>query len=65
MALSVAHRAYVLELGRVVLSGPADELSHSDEVRSLYLGEDVGEEDVAENSRGEGRALPELTRWTA
>jgi branched-chain amino acid transport system ATP-binding protein len=40
MALSVAHRAYVLELGRVVLDGPADELSRSDRVRRLYLGED-------------------------
>jgi branched-chain amino acid transport system ATP-binding protein len=62
MALSVAHSAYVLELGRVVLSGPAGELAHSDEVRRLYLGEDLeaGHEDPVA-----GRAVPQLARWTA
>lgn len=38
MALSVAHRAYVLETGRIVLSGAAKELSESPEVRKAYLG---------------------------
>ncbi|NLC77522.1 MAG: ABC transporter ATP-binding protein [Clostridia bacterium] len=38
MALSIAHRAYVLETGRVVLSGYAEELVKSDEVRKAYLG---------------------------
>lgn len=38
MALSIAHRAYVLETGRIVLSGPADELAASEEVRKAYLG---------------------------
>lgn len=38
MALSVAHRAYVLETGRIVLSGSAKELQESDEVRAAYLG---------------------------
>ncbi|MFI7706774.1 ABC transporter ATP-binding protein [Nonomuraea sp. NPDC049480] len=70
MALSVAHRAYVLELGRVVLSGTAGELSRSDEVRRLYLGEDLGEEDSGEGAGGgprpgDGRAVPQLARWTA
>ncbi len=38
MALEVAHHAYVLEVGRVVMSGPAAELARSDEVRKAYLG---------------------------
>lgn len=37
-ALSVAHRAYVLETGNVTLSGDAKELSHNDQVRKAYLG---------------------------
>lgn len=39
MALQVAHRAYVLETGRVVLSGDAKELQADEKVRSAYLGE--------------------------
>lgn len=39
MALSIAHRAYVLETGEVVLQGPADELAANPEVRKAYLGE--------------------------
>lgn len=38
MALSVANRGYVIETGKVVLSGPADELHASDEIRKAYLG---------------------------
>lgn len=38
MALSVAHRAYVLETGRIVLSGDANKLAASEEVRKAYLG---------------------------
>ena len=38
MALSVANRAYVLETGKITLSGTGDELIHSDEVRKAYLG---------------------------
>jgi branched-chain amino acid transport system ATP-binding protein len=60
MALSVAHRAYVLELGRVVLEGPADELSHSDDVRRLYLGEESHGAPAAP-----ARPVPALTRWGA
>ncbi|GAA2430624.1 ABC transporter ATP-binding protein [Actinomadura vinacea] len=63
MALSVADRAYVLELGRVVLSGPADELSRSDEVGRLYLGDADGDADG--HLRGESPAVPRLARWTA
>jgi branched-chain amino acid transport system ATP-binding protein len=39
MALSIAHRAYVLETGEVVLSGDAAELARNPEVRKAYLGE--------------------------
>ena len=39
LALSIAHRAYVLQTGEVVLSGPAKELLSSDLVRQAYLGE--------------------------
>jgi branched-chain amino acid transport system ATP-binding protein len=39
MALSIAHRAYVLETGEVVLSGDAKELAENPEVRKAYLGE--------------------------
>ena len=39
MALAVAHRAYVLQTGRVVLSGPAAELRETELIRRAYLGE--------------------------
>jgi branched-chain amino acid transport system ATP-binding protein len=38
MALSIADRGYVLETGRVVLEGPAQELLHSPTVIEAYLG---------------------------
>ena len=38
MALSIAHRAYVLETGNIVKSGNANELMHDDDVRKAYLG---------------------------
>jgi len=39
MALSVAHRAYVLETGVVTLSGTASELRKNAKVRAAYLGD--------------------------
>jgi branched-chain amino acid transport system ATP-binding protein len=38
-ALKIAHQGYVLETGRVVLSGPAEELLRDERVRKAYLGE--------------------------
>nr|WP_106781899.1 ABC transporter ATP-binding protein [Lysinibacillus timonensis] len=38
MALSIADRAYVLETGKIVLSGTAKELQESEEVKAAYLG---------------------------
>ena len=39
MALSIAHRAYVLETGSIALAGTAAELSENSAVRRAYLGE--------------------------
>jgi len=38
MALQIAHRAYVLETGSIVLSGTGSELMQSDEIKKAYLG---------------------------
>lgn len=38
MALQIADHAYVMETGRIVLSGTAAELSASDEIKRAYLG---------------------------
>jgi branched-chain amino acid transport system ATP-binding protein len=38
MALSIASRAYVLETGRIILSGPGKELLGNPRVREAYLG---------------------------
>ncbi len=38
LALAVAHRAYVLENGKVALQGPASELREDEAVRRVYLG---------------------------
>ena len=39
MALSIAHRAYVLQTGQLVLSGAAEELRRNPMIREAYLGE--------------------------
>jgi ABC-type branched-subunit amino acid transport system ATPase component len=56
MALDVAARAYVLEVGRVTLEGSAAELAQSDEVRERYLG--VGDTAAVEQALAEGPARP-------
>lgn len=38
MALSIANRAYVIETGKIVLSGTAKELQESEQVKAAYLG---------------------------
>ena len=38
MALSIAHRAYVMETGTITLSGDAQQLKNDDKVRKAYLG---------------------------
>ncbi|WP_405904115.1 ABC transporter ATP-binding protein [Streptomyces sp. NBC_00656] len=64
LALQLADHAYVLDVGRVRLSGPAAELRESDEVRRLYLGEqDVEGEEGAQATLSDGH--PALSRWSA
>jgi branched-chain amino acid transport system ATP-binding protein len=41
-ALSIAHRAYVLETGRIVKSAPAPDLLNDPEVKAAYLGGELG-----------------------
>lgn len=38
MALSIANRAYVLETGRITISGDAKKLAASEDIRKAYLG---------------------------
>jgi branched-chain amino acid transport system ATP-binding protein len=38
MALSIAHRGYVLQTGRIVISDSAEKLLQNDKVRQTYLG---------------------------
>jgi branched-chain amino acid transport system ATP-binding protein len=48
MALQIAHRAYVLQTGQIVLSGPAAELRQNELIRQAYLGElRVGQPEAA------------------
>src|SRR6266487_1572513 len=46
MALSIAHRGFVLQTGQVVLSGPASELLGTELIRHAYLGETWTAEEV-------------------
>jgi branched-chain amino acid transport system ATP-binding protein len=39
MALAIANRAYVLQTGAVVLSGPSAELRQNEQIRHAYLGD--------------------------
>ena len=48
LALQIAARAYVLETGRVALSGAASDLLKSDEMRRAYLGSAVRVEPSAQ-----------------
>jgi len=42
MALSIARRAYVLEAGRMVLSGDSADLQNDPRVQAAYLGDVPG-----------------------
>jgi ABC-type branched-subunit amino acid transport system ATPase component len=50
--LAVAHRVFVLDLGRNAFDGTPAELRASDRIRRLYLGEEGGEDEAAD---GPGR----------
>lgn len=38
MALSIAHRAYVIEIGSIVIEGSGKDLAKSEEIKKAYLG---------------------------
>ena len=38
-ALKIAHQAYVLKIGKIVMSGSGDELLADEEIRKAYIGE--------------------------
>jgi branched-chain amino acid transport system ATP-binding protein len=38
MALGLAHRAYVIETGRVALEGTVQQLANNEQVKRVYLG---------------------------
>jgi branched-chain amino acid transport system ATP-binding protein len=41
-ALKIAHHAYVLKIGKIVMSGRGDELLADEEIRKAYIGERAG-----------------------
>src|SRR3954453_16010080 len=51
MALEVAARAYVLEVGRISLEGAAAELARTEEVQERYLGVAQAEAEVVQSDR--------------
>ncbi|WP_198044275.1 ABC transporter ATP-binding protein [Actinoalloteichus sp. GBA129-24] len=67
-ALRLARHAYVLDVGRVRLAGPAARLAATDEVRRLYLGEAPESSEAAEAgdepaSPAPDRPVRTLRRW--
>jgi len=58
LALKVAHRAAILETGRIVLQGTPQELAENEDVRDVYLG--VGSGDAAVK---EWRLYRKRRRW--
>ena len=44
VALSVAHHAYVMENGRIVLDGTPEKLSQNEDVKEFYLGGGAGDQ---------------------
>ncbi|GAA4120650.1 ABC transporter ATP-binding protein [Nocardioides fonticola] len=65
MALGVADEAFVLDVGRVSLAGPAAELAQSDAVQRLYLGHGSEHGAGAPDAAEPARPRRTLSRWTA
>lgn len=63
MALRVADRAIVLDVGQLALEGPADELAASEDVQQLYLGGHAGVEDEATRETVPAAARRTLGVW--
>ncbi len=61
MALGVADAAFVLDVGKVSLSGSAAELSKSDAVQRLYLGHGADDSSTRPATVANTR---KLTRWS-
>ncbi|GGH24890.1 amino acid/amide ABC transporter ATP-binding protein 2, HAAT family [Cribrihabitans marinus] len=55
-ALELAHDGYVMELGRIVMDGPADTLMQSQDIRNFYLG-------VQEDGTREARRWKRRKTW--
>jgi branched-chain amino acid transport system ATP-binding protein len=55
-ALAISDKAYVLETGRVTLSGPASELMNDDRMRRAFLGHDVWPQSQNRSSLSFGEA---------
>ena len=68
MALRVAHRAVVLEVGQLILEGSAEELAESDDIQRLYLGGHAESEAEAAAEAAEAadhrRRRPTLRAWS-
>jgi len=61
MALRVADHAFVMDLGRVSIAGPADELARTDEVQRLYLGHGA----TGPETPVDRRPARTLSRWSS
>ena len=61
VALRFAHRGYLLESGRVVMEGPADELRENPDVKEFYL----GLSDEGRKSFRDVRSYRRRKRWLA
>jgi branched-chain amino acid transport system ATP-binding protein len=57
VALSIAHRGYVLQDGRIFAQGPSARLLEDDHIRRAYLGED---EPSPQPSPPRGEGAPSL-----
>ncbi|MGZ4655533.1 MAG: ABC transporter ATP-binding protein [Blastococcus sp.] len=64
MALAVADHAFVLDVGRVSLSGPAAELARTDAVQRLYLGHGSEASGEAAAAARRPAAARTLARWS-
>ncbi len=62
IALQLAEHAYVLHLGQVSLEGPSSELVKSDQIRRLYLGQELDDGDMGWKSEDLDRAAAEEGR---
>ncbi len=47
LALQIAHYAYVVQSGRIILQGPADEMARNPRIRDAYLGGPEAKETAA------------------